>query len=129
MITKTLEDKLSCCLIDVTSVADENIVFIYKPSQQNIRSRLKVGMLEPQKVQVVSVCPGKGRSHYKQTQKDLITRFQQLPRKHMTNMHLGKASEVEEYTAKTLLDAFKDTTSEASANFVLDARLKQASGE
>ena len=47
----------------------------------------------------------------------------------MRNMHLGKVSEVEEYTAKTLLDAFKDTTSEAFANFVLDARLKQASGE
>ena len=48
---------------------------------------------------------GKGRGDQKRSQKDLDTHFQQLPGKHITNMHLGKASEVEEYTAKTLLEA------------------------
>ena len=75
------------------------------------------------------MCNGKGRSQAKNDQKNLIAAFQQLPGKHMTNMHLGKASDVDEYTAKTLLHAVKDMTSEAFTNFVLDARLKEDSGE
>ena len=129
LITKTLEENLPGCLIDAVSVDDANIVFMYKSSQQNIRSRLKVGVLEPNKVQVTSMCKGKGRSHAKNAQKDSITHFQQLSGKHVTNMHLGKASDVDEYTAKTLLHAVKDMTSEAFTNFVLDARLKEDSGE
>ena len=86
-------------------------------------------MLEPNKVQVTSMCKGKGRSHAKNAQKDSITHFQQLSGKHVTNMHLGKTSDVDEYTAKTLLHAVKDMTSEAFTNFVLDARLKEDSGE
>ena len=52
-----------------------------------------------------------------------------MPGKHITNMHLGKAAEVEKYTAKTLLDAVKDMTSEAFTNFFLDARLKNENGD
>jgi len=129
LITKTLEAKLPCCLIDATSTADAIIVFIYKSSQRNIRSQLKLGMLEPKNVQVASFGKGIGRSQSKNAQKDLTTHFQQQPGKHITNMHLGKASEVEEYTAKTLLHAVKDMTSEAFTKFVLDARLKMESGE
>ena len=47
----------------------------------------------------------------------------------MTTMHLARASDVDEYTAKSLLDAVKDMTSEAYTNFVLDARLKEENGE
>ena len=125
LIAKKLEESLPSCLID----AVVNTVFIYKPSQQNIRSRLKVGMLEPDKIQVMKMCKGKGRGDYKRAHKDLITRFQQLPGKHISSVYMGKASEVEEYTAKTLLNAFKDMTAEEFTNFVLDARLKNETGE
>jgi hypothetical protein len=129
LIIEVLEVNLPCCLIDAVSTDDANLTFVYKPSQQNIRSRLKVGTLEPLKVQVAGMCKGTGRSQVKNAQKDLITHFQQLPGKHITNMHMGKASEVEEYTAKTLLHAVKDMTAEAFTNFVLDARLKEDNGE
>jgi hypothetical protein len=86
-------------------------------------------LIEPDNVQVANFGKGLGRGQAKNVQRDLITHFQQLPGNHFTNMHLGKATEVEEYTAKTLLDAVKDMTSESFTNFVLDARLKMESGE
>ena len=58
-----------------------------------------------------------------------VEHFQNPPGKHITNMHLGRASNVEEYTAKTLLHAVKDMTSEAFTNSVLDAHIKMESGE
>lgn len=128
-IVKKLEETLPTCLIDAVANAAANTVFIYKPSQQNIRSRLQAGMLEPNKIQVMKMCKGKGRGDYKRAHKDLITRFQQLPGKHISNMYMGKAAEVEEYSAKTLLEAFKDMTAEDFTNFVLDARIKNESEE
>ena len=88
-------------------------MFIYKPTQHNIRARLQLDLLEPRKVQVASFGKGQGRSSAKHAQKELIEHFQKLPGKHITNMHLGRASNVEEYTAKSLLHAVKDMTSEA----------------
>jgi hypothetical protein len=128
-IAKTLQERLPCCLINATTTADAVIVFIYKSSQRNIRTQLNVGTTGPDNVQVAGFGKGIGRSQSKNAQMDLITHFRQLPGKHFTNMHLGKASEVEEYTAQTLLDAVKDMTSEAFTNFILDARLKMESGE
>ena len=99
LVTETLKEELSGCLINATSTADANILVIFKSSPQNLQSGLAVVMLEPHKVQVASMCKGTGRNHYKQTQKDSITHFRQLPGKRMTKLRLGKASEVEEYMA------------------------------
>ena len=71
-------------------------------------------------VEIANFEKGHGRNSVKITQREAITKFQQIP---------GKADEVTEYTAKTLYDAVKDMSSEAYANFVLDARLKMDAGE
>ena len=41
-MTNQLEEKLPGCLLDATSTADAIAVFIYKPTQHNIRARLKL---------------------------------------------------------------------------------------
>ena len=128
-IGSKLEEVLPCCLFDAVSTAGMIAVFIYKSSQRNIRSQLNLGMLKPQNVQVATFGKGIGRSQSKDAQKALVTQFQQLPGEHVTNMYAGKASEVEEYTAKSLLAAVKDMSSEAFTNFVLDAQLKKENGE
>ena len=100
-----------------------------KLSQHNIRSRLKVGMLEPTSVQVLKTCKGKGRGDYVNAQKDLAYCFQQQPGKHISDMYLCKTTEVETYSAKTLLDAVKNMTPENYTKAVLDARLKYENGD
>ena len=99
-IIKWLQAKMPFIFFDATSGAGGHLVFMYKANQHNIRKLLKVGMLRPEKVQVAKFDKGKGRAKAKQTQYNLLTGFQQLPGKQVTNMYLGKVSDVKEYTAK-----------------------------
>ena len=120
-IAKTLMDKLPRCLIDAVA----NKILVVKLSQQNIRSQLA----PEAKVQVLKMGKGKGRGDYVRAHKGLVDSFQQLPGKHVSNMCVRQTDEVEAYSAKTLLDAVKDMTCEDYTKLVLDARLKNESGE
>ena len=123
-IAKTLMDKLPRCLIDAVA----NKILVVKLSQQNIRSQLATDRVQA-KVQVLKMGKGKGRGDYVRAHRGLVTAFQQLPGKHVSNMCVRQTDEVETYSAKTLLDAVKDMTCEDYTKAVLDARLKNESGE
>jgi len=131
LVATTLTAKLPMVLIDATSVrtagttADATHVFIYKSSQHNIRESLASGNHVPTAIEVAIIGRAIGKCQAKFAQKELLTRFQELPGKHITNMFLGKTNDVEEHTAKTLFDAVKHMTDENYEKFVLDARLKK----
>ena len=128
VIATALEEKMSFVLFDVASTDAGVVVFIYKPTQHNIKPLLKVGTHDPERIEVARLGRGQGRSQAKNSQKDLIAQFQQLPGQHITNMYLGRVADVEEYTAKTLFEAVKHMTPEAYTNFVLEAQLKMENG-
>lgn len=79
-------------------------------------------MLAPKEVEVATLSRGRGRNHAKTEQREQLTSIQQRPGKHVTSMHLCKAIDVEEYTAKTRFAAVKDMAVEACVDFVLQAR-------
>ena len=78
-IAQKLDETFPYCIIDVASVSDAVVVFIYKDSQRNIRSLLTLDGLGPERILVASFGKGIGRSQSKNAQKDLIIQFQQIP--------------------------------------------------
>ena len=132
-VATTLTTKLPMVLIDATSVrtagttASTTHVFIYKSSQHNIRESLTVGKHVPTAIEVAIIGRAIGKYQAKFALKELLTRFQELPGKHIANMFLGKTNDVEEHTAKTLFDAAKHKTDENMRNSssTLDVRRKK----
>ena len=113
----------------MTSTCDATIVFVYKPNQQNIKSRLTLGATPPTRIQAADFKGGQGRAKVKKAQRNMIDNFQRQPGKHISNMYLGRKDDITEYTAKSLYEEVKDMSSEDYANYVLDARLKKENGE
>ena len=126
-IAKGLEENIPFIFFDVTELNGGISVFIFKPTQHNIKSMLKIGRLNPDKIEAATFGKAQGRNQAKTTQKDLLHRFQDISGRHMTNMYLGQTADVEEYTAKSLFEAVKHMTPEAFTTFVLQAQLKMES--
>ena len=78
-MTKTLESKLLEALFHVTSAHDATIAFVYKATQQNIKSRLTPGTASPTKIEVANFEASQGRAKTKNTQRKLVENSQQLP--------------------------------------------------
>ena len=113
--------RLPKILMDAVSVQSDHglttHVFIYKPTQHNIRSLLTLDTFVPTLVEVAMFGQGLGQSNTKEKQRQLITSFQKLPGKHSTNMYVGKAGELEEHTAKSLFEFVKKMSDEDYEQF------------
>ncbi len=127
-IANAFESNLPEVLFDVSSTRIATVVFVYKPNQQNIKSRLTLGALAPTRIEVADFKAGQGRAKVKKAQRNMIENFQRQPGKHASNMFLGKHDEVAEYTAKTLYEEVKDMSAEDYAKYVVDAILKMEKG-
>lgn len=128
-VAKALTTKLPNLFINAISADDAAThVLIHTSTQQHIRPSLHFGMLGPKKVEVATFSQGRGRNQAKIEPTSLLSIFQQLPGKHVTNMHLCKTADSEEYTAKTLFAAVKDMTTEAYLECILEATLKMENG-
>lgn len=113
-------------IFDVTAERFCTSVFIYKWSFAKLRSKLKVGAVEPVTVLRANLPPRAGRAPVKELLLKLcITKeCSSVPRR--TTMKILKEEEVVAFTSELLYKHVKDMSDDQFAALCLDARLKPA---